>query len=299
MPPRYGFSVSVRTPAKEEFSMSLVNPQPTVAVITGTGLASFFDDDVAATQTSVYPVYGDLVVARTVIVDDLAFYLVDRHRASESLRLPHMLNHASYMRHLAALGVRSIVATSAVGGISTRRPYMRVGSLVVPNDFIDLSGTPYTFAQDRFVHPTAFHRSAEGLFCRHVRDAISSGQTDVINGSVLACALRGPRFETPAEIAIFNRVYAVDLLGMSTAVPEAILAREASIHYGVLCTVTDMPLRDGDVDGAAVKAVMDAQQERIRSIVLNAVRQLSRTEPGPCPCTAQPSVFDVIGEQSP
>ncbi|MBI3963606.1 MAG: hypothetical protein HY341_01260, partial [Candidatus Kerfeldbacteria bacterium] len=124
------------------------------------------------------------------------------------------------------------------------------------------------------------------------------GSGDIVNGGILACALRGPRFETLSEIEIFDRVFQADLLGMCTAVPEAILAREASVHYGLLCTVTDMPLEDGAVDGVAVKAVMHRQESRVRSVILDAVRQLSLTEQfAPCPCTAQPSVFDVIWDQ--
>ena len=103
------------------------------------------------------------------------------------------------------------------------------GSLFVPHDFIDFSGNPATFYDDRTVHV-----DMSKPFCPVVRAALidAVGRQGVYYEGVYASTV-GPRFETKSEIAMMKQF--ADVVGMTLAA-EATLARER----GSLCVVSNM-----------------------------------------------------------
>ena len=77
-------------------------------------------------------------------------------------------------------------------------------------------------------------------YCSTLRQAIIDASEQlgfaVKNGACYVCT-EGPRFETPAEIRMFQRLGA-DLVGM-TSVPEVVLARELGMCYASIGMVTN------------------------------------------------------------
>ena len=76
---------------------------------------------------------------------------------------------------------------------------------------------------------------------------------DLVDGGVY-CTTNGPRFETPAEIAMLRRLGG-DLVGM-TGYPEVVLAVEAGLRYAAIGIVSnpaaglgDEPLSADDIFG--------------------------------------------------
>ena len=139
-------------------------------------------------------------------------------------------------RVMGLLGVKVLILTNAAGGINTA---FSAGALMVIDDHINFLGdNPLVGPNDdrfglRFPDMTeVYSRRLRGL-----ADAAAKAQGLAIAHGVYL-ALRGPSYETPAEIRCF-RTMGADAVGMST-VPEAIAARHMGIEVlGVSC-ITNM-----------------------------------------------------------
>jgi 5'-methylthioadenosine phosphorylase len=135
------------------------------------------------------------------------------------------------MKALQLLGVRRILATNAVGSINRKMPPL---SLVVLSDFINFtSGRALSYYNGgRSGHA---YLEMNQPYCPVLRQQMlqqaNRAGLDLIDGGVYG-ATNGPRFETPAEIRMYERL-GVDLVGM-TGVPESFLARELGMHYAAV-----------------------------------------------------------------
>lgn len=129
------------------------------------------------------------------------------------------------VRVLAELGVRALVVTCACGGI---HPELRPGQLVLIRDHINLQGeSPLTGSQ--FV-------DMSHAYSAHVRQlaAECASVMGIELGEGIYAAVRGPNYESPAEIRFLETIGA-DLVGMSV-VAEVIAARALGLDVlGIAC----------------------------------------------------------------
>lgn len=139
-------------------------------------------------------------------------------------------------RVMGALGVRTLILTNAAGGVNTS---FEPGSLMVIDDHINLLGdNPLVGPNDdrfgvRFPDMSeVYSRAARAV----VDDASSAAGVPVVHGVYVA--VRGPSYETPAEIR-FLRTIGADAVGMST-VPEAIAARHMGLQVLGISCITNM-----------------------------------------------------------
>ena len=149
---------------------------------------------------------------------------------------PHLVNYRANIWALRKLGVRKILATAAVGSLSSN---FRLGELVLLDQFLDFTKSrPQTFYEGG--KQGVFHVDMTEPYCSAVRQVIMDASEHlgfaVKNGACYVCT-EGPRFETPAEIRMFQRLGA-DLVGM-TSVPEVVLARELGMCYASIGLVTN------------------------------------------------------------
>lgn len=87
--------------------------QPRIAVIGGSGLYSLFDD---AQPVPIATPYGTASVTLGQLGGtDVAF--LPRHGGGHTVS-PHLVNYRANIWALASLGVRAIVSSAAVGGVS-------------------------------------------------------------------------------------------------------------------------------------------------------------------------------------
>lgn len=149
---------------------------------------------------------------------------------------PHLVNYRANIWALHTLGVRKVVATAAVGSLSSS---YHLGELVLLDQFLDFTKSrPQTFYEggDQGV----LHVDMTEPYCAAIRQVILdvSEKIGIVvkDGACYVCT-EGPRFETPAEIRMFQRLGA-DLVGM-TSVPEVILARELGMCYASIGMVTN------------------------------------------------------------
>lgn len=149
---------------------------------------------------------------------------------------PHLVNYRANIWALRELGVRKILATAAVGSLSSE---YRLGDLVLLDQFMDFTKSrPQTFYEggERGV----LHVDMTEPYCTSVRQVILEAaeklSLPVKNGACYVCT-EGPRFETPAEIRMYQRLGG-ELVGM-TSVPEVVLARELGMCYASIGMVTN------------------------------------------------------------
>lgn len=211
--------------------------------------------------------------------------------------LPSELPQRANFWALKSLGVERVLAVSAVG--SLREAYAP-GTFVVPDQLVDRTNgqRPGTF----FGEGVIAHVAMGEPFCPQMRPAIAAalratGATTHEGGT--GVTIEGPAFGTRAESELF-RSWGLSLVGM-TALPEARLAREAELCYGLLTAVTDYDAWHDDeaaVDAATVFETMARNTATTQSAVAKLVASLPL--PGGCDCgTALDSALVTAPEQIP
>jgi purine-nucleoside phosphorylase len=133
------------------------------------------------------------------------------------------------VRAAAALGVTVFLVTNAAGGL---RPDMQPGDLMLLADHLNLSGsTP--LVGPAFVDMARAYDPGLGALAEEV----ARDQGEMLAAGVYA-GLRGPAYETPAEVAML-RTLGADAVGMSTVL-EVIAAREAGLRVAGLSLITNV-----------------------------------------------------------
>lgn len=176
---------------------------------------------------TVEPVAGILANRKVVFMS--------RHGRDHAIP-PHLVNYRANIWALRKLGVRKILATAAVGSLSSD---FRLGELVLLDQFLDFTKSrPQTFFEGG--QQGVLHVDMTEPYCSATRKVIIDASKQLgfalKNGACYVCT-EGPRFETPAEIRMFQRLGA-DLVGM-TSVPEVVLARELGMCYASIGLVTN------------------------------------------------------------
>ena len=147
---------------------------------------------------------------------------------------PHLINFRANIWAFKELGVKRIIAPSAVGSLKEE---FEPGNLALPSQFIDFTKSRKgTFSEDGRV----IHISVADPFCPELQKVIlnvTKIQGIKIHQDCTYVCIEGTRFSTKAESRFF-RTTGADIIGM-TLVPECQLAREAQICYVSLSTITD------------------------------------------------------------
>ena len=147
---------------------------------------------------------------------------------------PHLINFRANIWAFKELGVKRIIAPSAVGSLKEE---LEPGHFALPSQFIDFTKSRKgTFSEDGRV----IHISVADPFCPELQNVIlnvTKNQEIKLHDNCTYACIEGPRFSTKAESQFF-RTTGADIIGM-TLVPECQLAREAQICYVSISTITD------------------------------------------------------------
>jgi len=266
------------------------SPVAEVGIIGGTGFYSFLAD---ATDHRVTTPYGDPSAAIAVgQVSGRRVAFLPRH-GREHEHPPHAINYRANLWALRSLGVRQVLAPSAVGGL---RAEVAPGDLVVPDQLVDR-----TYRRiPSYVEQGATHVPLADPYCSRLGATLASSGAGVKAGGTVV-VIEGPRFSTRAE----SRHYADQgwtLIGM-TAAPEAGLARELRMCYANLCLVTDMDAGTelgAGVDEDEVYALFAANLARLTQVLGAAIAGLP--DPDGCACSAWADqkrlAYDIPGPAS-
>ncbi len=213
-----------------------------IAIIGGTGLTSLANIDIIRREIVMTPygepssplIYGvinrlETEGAKNSENNELVF--LARHGHAHNIP-PHRVNYRANLFALKKVGVTSIIAVNAVGGI---RHDMRPGSLVVPDQIIDYTAKRInTFYEDNLTHVTHidFSYPYNAELSQSIIETAKQANIAIIQGATYG-ATEGPRLETAAEIQRLKND-GCDIVGM-TGMPEAALARELGLDYASIC----------------------------------------------------------------
>ncbi len=259
-----------------------------LGVIGGSGFYSLLD---APRSVAVATPYGepsaDLTVG-TLAGRRVAF--LPRHGVDHRYP-PHRVPYRANLWALRSIGVRQIVAGSAVGGL---KPELGPGTLVSPDQIIDrTSGRAHTYND---ADNGVAHLSFADPYCPTGRAAAAraAGATgiELSDGGALV-VINGPRFSTRAESAEYQRGGA-SIIGM-TAMPEVSLARELGLCFTSLCLVTDLDagVEAGEgVTHADVLAMFAENLPRLREVLVATLAELP-ADAGACSCATALDGLDL------
>ena len=236
-----------------------------IGVIGGSGFYEFLTD---AEEVPVETPFGQ--PSEPVLVGEVAgrrVAFLPRHGKDHRFP-PHKIPYRANLWALRALGVRRILAPSAVGSLTAS---YGPGTLVIPDQLVDrTSGRVQTFYDEHAVHvPFADPYCPSGR--AHAVDAArKNGWVPASTGALVV--IDGPRFSTRAE----SQCYAAQgwtLVGM-TGHPEAVLARELALCYTTLALVTDTDAGVDEGDGVTQTEVFEVfakNMSRLRELVAKVI----------------------------
>eukprot|EP00727_Mastigamoeba_balamuthi_P001561 m51a1_g11401 putative purine nucleoside phosphorylase (282) ;mRNA; r:28907-30629 len=162
------------------------------------------------------------------------------------------------IRILFHLGVKKLIITNAAGGVNTS---FKAGDLMLITDHINMLGANPLFGHndDRFGvrFPDMSHAYTPRLLDIARATARELGHESHVREGVYA-AMRGPNYETPAEIRML-RALGADAVGMST-VPEVIVASHQRMEVVGISCITNMAagVLDQPLSHEEVKQTADA-----------------------------------------
>lgn len=213
--------------------------RPEVAVILGSGLGAYGEKlehpltipygEIPGFVTSTAPSHRGVLLAgerqgKEILVLSGRFHYYEGYA-------PHELVFP--VRVMARLGVRRLIITNAVGGIT-----MPQGTLALISDHINMSGmNPLIGPNDEKFGPRFPDISdlySRDLRARLLEEAEKAG-IPLREGVYVMTA--GPSYESPAEIRAY-RTLGADVVGMS-CVPEALAAGHAGLEVLALSCVTN------------------------------------------------------------
>jgi 5'-methylthioadenosine phosphorylase len=239
--------------------------QADIGVIGGSGFYEFLTDAEEVKVTTPFGEPSEAVLVGEVAGKRVAF--LPRHGRDHRFP-PHKIPYRANMWALRSVGVRRIIAPSAVGSLTTS---YGPGTLIIPDQLVDRTGG----REQTFYDENAVHVSFADPYCPSGRAsaiAVARQSGWVPAGSGTLVVIDGPRFSTRAE----SKWYAAQgwtLIGM-TGHPEAVLARELAMCYTTLALVTDLDagVEEGEgVTQAEVFEVFGKNMARLRDLVAKIV----------------------------
>ncbi|RPJ08810.1 MAG: S-methyl-5'-thioadenosine phosphorylase [Spirochaetaceae bacterium] len=250
-----------------------------IGIIGGTGLEEF-DSGKVLDRVDIPTPFGMPSDYFTIVEHEgITAAILSRHGKGHRI-LPTEVNSKANIWALKSLGVKKIVAVSAVGSLAEE---YKPGEFAVTSNLIDRTRErPSTYFGDGL----AGHIGFAEPFCAETRKVIidvlkKSGQSFHPVATIIA--MEGPAFSTRAESAWYRDVGA-HIIGM-TVLPEAKLAREAEICYASIGMVTDYDcwrLHEEHVNIDMVLAVMNKNVSAIKNLVPKLIAGLAGIEKCAC-----------------
>jgi 5'-methylthioadenosine phosphorylase len=214
------------------------------------------------------------------VVDDKRVYFLPRHGKHHEFT-PSEVNYRANVYAMKTLGVTHLMAVSAVG---IMKEHISPGHMVVPDQIFDRTKgiRPSTFFGDGVVG----HASFADPFSEEMRQLIIKASANkkhrTHEGGSYIC-MEGPQFSSRAESHFYRKTLEPAVIGM-TALPEAKLAREAELCYGMLALATDYDCWHEDEEDVSVEAVIKVLKQnakRANDIVKEVAQILPPTSTSP------------------
>lgn len=264
--------------AAEFISTKMKKRQPRVAVVLGSGLGGVAD----AIHNKIEIHYGDIPNFPIATVEGHAGRLIIGSLGGTEVLLMkgrfHFYEGYSMreitlpVRVFSLLGVQSLVLTNAAGGTSA---HLVPGTLMLITDHINLMGdNPLRGRNEdkfglRFPDMTDVYTFAYRELAKETAREIG---VNLAEGVYLA--LRGPIYETPAEVRMMRNLGG-DALGMST-VPEAIVARHCGMKVLAFSCITNYAagMSGEEINHLEVMDVGEKTGKQLAELIVHLVPRL-------------------------
>ncbi|ACM21885.1 methylthioadenosine phosphorylase [Geotalea daltonii FRC-32] len=225
----------------------------------------------------------------TGTLDGVRMVFLPRHGKGHRL-LPSEINFRANIYGMKKLGVTHLISVSAVGSMKEE---IVPGHIVIPDQFIDRTNA--SRVNTFFGNGIVAHAQFADPVCSELSDSLytaaqAAGAT-VHRGGTYIC-MEGPAFSTRAE-SVMYRSFGASIIGM-TNVPEAKLAREAEICYGVIALATDYDCWHESHEDVSIDAILEIVRKNVtmaKAIIKNAVGRIGRDRKCSCASAMQYAVI--------
>ncbi len=245
-------------------------PEPAIGVIGGSGLYAI-DGFTGAEEHVLKTPFGE--PSDAIIGGEFAgrrVFFLPRHGRGHTI-LPHELNHRANIWALKSLGVRWIVAVTAVGSLQEE---YAPRDLVLPHQFYDRTSrrAEHTFFGEGIGGHVAFGDPISNPLRRILHSAAEEHHEHGVHDFGTYVNIDGPAFSTRSESLAYQRA-GYDVVGM-TNLPEAKLAREAEIALATLAMITDYDCWKDDEEPVTAETVighLQANADSAKAVLAAAI----------------------------
>jgi purine-nucleoside phosphorylase len=266
--------------AAEFISAKMKKRKPRVAVVLGSGRGGVADAVTEAIEIHYgdipnFPIStveghaGKLIIGSLGGVDVLLmkgrFHFYEGYSMQE-ITLP--------VRVFSLLGVHSLVLTNAAGGTSV---HLGPGTLMLINDHINLMGDNPLRGKNEDRFGLRFPDMTDVYTFAYRELAKESARELGINlAEGVYLALRGPIYETPAEVRMMRNLGG-DALGMST-VPEAVVARHAGMKVLAFSCITNYAagMSGEEINHLEVMDVGEKAGKQLAELIVHLIPRLGK-----------------------
>lgn len=255
-----------------------------IGLIGGTGFYQFFTGDTREVEVKTdFGLPSDKITIGNLFGREVAF--LPRHGKKHQIP-PHRIPYQANITAMKELGVKRIIAPSAVGSLKKE---IKPGDFVICDQFIDQTKR----RKDTFFDgPQVAHIEMAYPYCPELRGlAVSQSKKLTMNvhpqGTVVV--IEGPRFSTLADSRRFSKMGG-DLINM-TQYPEVVLASELGICYLNISLVTDYDARiyeGSDFSPVSIDQVLKnfAQNtDKLKKLVSSIIKSIPQSRR--CACQAK------------
>lgn len=240
-----------------------------IGIFGGTGIydSGLLEDPQEITINTPYGKPSDSITVGTFHGRNIAF--LPRHGKKHSMP-PHMINFRANIWAFKELGIKRIIAPSAVGSLKEE---IKPRHFALPSQFLDFTKSREgSFSKDGKV----IHISVANPFCPELQNTvlkIATAQDITLHKDCTYVCIEGPRFSTKAESKFFRSTGA-DIIGM-TLVPECQLAREAQMCYVSISTITDYDVwAETPVTAKEVIETLSKNVEKIKKMIIELIDEI-------------------------
>ena len=248
-----------------------------IGIFGGTGIydSGMLQDSKEITMDTPYGKTSDSITIGNFHGVNIAF--MPRHGRKHTIP-PHMINYRANIWAFKELGVKRIIAPSAVGSL---KKDFQPGNFALPTQFLDFTKSRETsFSENGRV----IHISVAEPFCPELQKAVinsAENQDVILHKDCTYICIEGPRFSTKAESKFFKSTGA-DIIGM-TLVPECQLAKEAQICYVSISTVTDYDVwAEKPVTAKEVLETLSKNVEKTKDLLRVLIDKIPETKSCNC-----------------
>ena len=282
-----------KTPSQNDTNANNNNhPQASIAIIGGSGLYQMeaITDKRHISMDTPYGKPSDDIVLGELNGATVAF--ISRHGQGHRL-LPSEVPYRANICALKQLGVRYVISVSAVGSL---QEHIKPLDMVTPLQMIDMTKQRRSsfFGEGAVAHVAmadpicpalaevlqrAYQLADIGNNAKQNTNRTEQQSSQCHPQGTYVC-IEGPQFSTRAESQWYRQMQA-DIIGM-TNMPEAKLAREASMAYATLALVTDFDCwHPHEVQVSADYAIQNLQKNatNAQQVIKHAVALLAKEQP--------------------